>query len=288
MTTALTAESTRRTVKAGGHALAYHEAGPADGPVVVMLHGGGPGASGWSNFGANLAPFAAAGLRTILLDQLCFGDSDKPELDTDYWTASARATVALLDELGIAQAHFVGNSLGGGTAARLALDFPDRVGKLLLMGPGGVTLNLFHADPTEGIQRLFDFNMSPEPTRDQMRAFLSVLAYDRSIVTDAFVEERYLRALDPEVRLGAARMGAAFANPAWTERTQLWRDAHRITHPTLLTWGREDRVNPIDGAFVALKAMPNARLHVFPHCGHWAQTEQADEFNRLAIDFFTH
>jgi 4,5:9,10-diseco-3-hydroxy-5,9,17-trioxoandrosta-1(10),2-diene-4-oate hydrolase len=286
--TALTPQDTLRTVKAGGHTLAYHEAGPADGPVVVMLHGGGPGASGWSNFGGNLAPFAAAGLRTILLDQLCFGASDKPELDTDYWTASARATVAILDELGIGQADFVGNSLGGGTAARLALDFPDRARKLLLMGPGGVTLNLFHADPTEGIQRLFDFNASPEPTREQMRAFLSVLAYDRSIITDTFVEERYVRALDPEVRLGAARMGAAFANPAWAERTQLWRDTHRITHPTLLTWGREDRVNPIDGAFIALKSMPNARLHVFPHCGHWAQTEQAAEFNRLAIDFFTH
>ncbi|MFJ9177841.1 4,5:9,10-diseco-3-hydroxy-5,9,17-trioxoandrosta-1(10),2-diene-4-oate hydrolase [Streptomyces sp. NPDC102360] len=283
-----TSQSTRRSVKAAGIQLAYHEAGPADGPVVIFLHGGGPGASGWSNFGANLPVFAAAGFRTILLDQVCFGASDKPELDADYWTASARCTVALMDELGIQQADFVGNSLGGGTAARLALDFPDRARKLLLMGPGGIFLNLFHADPTEGIRQLFEFNAAAEPTREQMRAFLTTLAYDTSIVTDEFVEERYQRAIDPDVRLGTARMGASFANPEWAERTQIWRDAGKIPHETLLTWGREDRVNPIDGAFVALKTMPDARLHVFPRCGHWAQTEKADEFNRLAIDFFTH
>ncbi|MFB6549632.1 alpha/beta fold hydrolase [Streptomyces sp. NPDC056405] len=49
-----------------------------------------------------------------------------------------------------------------------------------------------------------------------------------------------------------------------------------------------DRVNPLDGALLALKTIPDARLHVFPHCGHWAQTERADEFNRLAVDFFSH
>ncbi|WP_256355826.1 alpha/beta fold hydrolase [Streptomyces sp. PKU-EA00015] len=47
-------------------------------------------------------------------------------------------------------------------------------------------------------------------------------------------------------------------------------------------------MNPVDGAFLALKTIPHARLHVFPHCGHWAQSEKFDEFNRLAIDFFTH
>ncbi|MFF4826743.1 4,5:9,10-diseco-3-hydroxy-5,9,17-trioxoandrosta-1(10),2-diene-4-oate hydrolase [Streptomyces sp. NPDC001312] len=285
-------DTTSRTVKAGGLTLHYHEAGPegasAEAPVVIMLHGGGPGASAWSNFGRNLAPFARAGLRTLLVDQPCFGKSDKPEPDTDYFTFSANAVAALMDELGIEQAGFVGNSLGGGTATRLALDHPAKVGKLLLMGPGGISVNIFAPDPTEGIKHLFAFNSAPEPTREQMRTFLTTLAYDASVVTDDFLEERYAQATDPEARLGAARMGAAFANPAWAERTMLWREAHRITQPVLLTWGREDRVNPVDGAFVALKTIPNARLHVFPHCGHWAQTEKFDAFNRLAIDFFTH
>lgn len=287
----LTHESTSRTAKAAGLTLHYHEAAPDgradDAAVVIMLHGGGPGASGWSNFGANLPVFAAH-FRTLLVDQPCFGRSDKPELDKDYFSFSADAVAALMDELGIRQAHFVGNSLGGGTAVRMALNHPDKVGKLLLMGPGGVSVNLFAPDPTEGIKRLFEFSAAPEPTKDGLRAFLGVMAYDPSTVTDALVEERWASATDPATRLGNARMGASFANPAWAEDAMLWREAHRITQPVLLTWGREDRVNPLDGALVALKTIPDARLHVFPHCGHWAQTERADEFNRLALDFFAH
>ncbi|WP_051831315.1 4,5:9,10-diseco-3-hydroxy-5,9,17-trioxoandrosta-1(10),2-diene-4-oate hydrolase [Streptomyces violens] len=281
-----TYESTSRTVKAGGIELHFHEAGPAGAPVVIMLHGGGPGASGWSNFGGNLPVFART-FRTLLIDQPCFGRSAKPEPDRDYFSYSAGAVAALMDELGIAQAHFIGNSLGGGTSVRMALDHPDKVGKLLLMGPGGISLNLFAPDPTEGIKRLFEFQASPEPTKEQLRAFLSVMAYDQSIVTDELVEERWASATDPETKLGNARMAAAFANPAWAQDWMLWREAHRITQPVLLTWGREDRTNPLDGALVALKTIPDARLHVFPHCGHWAQTEQADEFNRLAIAFFS-
>ncbi|MEU8501297.1 4,5:9,10-diseco-3-hydroxy-5,9,17-trioxoandrosta-1(10),2-diene-4-oate hydrolase [Streptomyces lavendulae] len=281
----LTYESTSRTVRAAGIALHFHEAGPADGAVVIMLHGGGPGASGWSNFGRNLPHFAAR-FRTLLVDQPCYGRSDKPEPDRDYFSFSALAVVSLMDALGIERAHFIGNSLGGGTATRLALDHPGRVAKLLLMGPGGISLNLFSADPTEGIKRLFEFSTDPEPTRERMRTFLTTLVHDPALVTDALVEERYTQATDPAARLGNARMAASFARRP--EDTMLWREAHRITCPVLLTWGREDRVNPVDGAFLALKAIPDARLHVFPHCGHWAQTEAADEFNRLATDFFSH
>ncbi|MEV5879480.1 4,5:9,10-diseco-3-hydroxy-5,9,17-trioxoandrosta-1(10),2-diene-4-oate hydrolase [Streptomyces sp. NPDC052101] len=283
----ITYDSTSRTTKAAGLTLHYHEAGPAEAPVVIMLHGGGPGASGWSNFGTNLPVFAGR-FRTLLVDQPCFGRSGKPELDRDYFSFSAAAVAGLMDELGIGKAHFIGNSLGGGTAVRMALNHPDKVAKLVLMGPGGVSVNLFAPDPTEGIKRLFEFNTSPEPTKEQLRAFLGVMAYDQSIVTDELVEDRWASAIDPETRLGGARMAASFADPAWTEDWMLWREAHKITHPVLLTWGREDRVNPLDGALVALKTIPDARLHVFPHCGHWAQTEQADEFNRLALDFFSH
>ncbi|MFD7323518.1 4,5:9,10-diseco-3-hydroxy-5,9,17-trioxoandrosta-1(10),2-diene-4-oate hydrolase [Streptomyces sp. NPDC059875] len=283
--TALTYESTSRTVKAADLTLHFHEAGPADAPAVVMLHGGGPGASAWSNFGANLPVFAEH-FRTLLIDQPCFGRSDKTEPDRDYFSFSARAVVALMDELGLEKAHFIGNSLGGGTATRLALDHPGKVDRLLLMGPGGISVNLFSPDPTEGIKRLLAFNASPAPSREQMREFLLTMAYDPAIVTDAFVEERYAQATDPQARLGTARMAAAFAT--WPQESQLWREGHRITRPTLLTWGREDRTNPLDGALVALRTIPDARLHVFPHCGHWAQVERFDEFNRLALDFFTH
>ena len=74
-------------------------------------------------------------------------------------------------------------------------------------------------------------------------------------------------------------------DPASAEDGMLWRDAHRLRNEVLLVWGREDRVNPLDGALVALKLIRKARLHVFGGCGHWAQLEKFDEFNRLTAAF---
>jgi 4,5:9,10-diseco-3-hydroxy-5,9,17-trioxoandrosta-1(10),2-diene-4-oate hydrolase len=87
---------------------------------VVMLHGGGPGASGMSNFGANLPVFAER-FRTLVVDQPGFGKSDKPPVTGNYFTFAADALAGLLDELGIERVHLVGNSLGGGTAVRFAI-----------------------------------------------------------------------------------------------------------------------------------------------------------------------
>ena len=282
-------ESARRSAKAGDLTLTYYEAGPdLDGrePVggglpLVMLHGGGPGASSWSNFGSTLPRFAET-FRTLLVDQPGFGGSDKPEVVGNYYRFAADHVVRLLDELGIERVHLLGNSLGG-TAMRLALTHPDRVGRLVLMGPGGLSLNLFHADPTEGVQRLMDF--AGNPSREALRAFIATMVVNQALVTDELVEERFADATAPGAREAMASMGMSFWNPETAEDGMLWREAHRLRKHTLLTWGREDRVNPIDGAFAALKLIPKASLHVFPNCGHWAQIEAADEFAEIATAF---
>jgi 4,5:9,10-diseco-3-hydroxy-5,9,17-trioxoandrosta-1(10),2-diene-4-oate hydrolase len=281
-------ESVRRSAKAGDLTLNYYEAGP-DRPTgvggdlpLVMLHGGGPGASSWSNFGATLPRFATT-FRTLLVDQPGFGGSDKPPVVGNYFRFSADYVVRLLDELGIERVHLLGNSLGGGTAARLTIEHPDRVGRLVLMGPGGLSLNLFHADPTEGVQRLMDF--AGNPTREALRAFISTMVVNQDLVTDELVEERFADATAPGAQEAMASMGMSFWNPETAEDGMLWREAHRLRTHTLLTWGREDRVNPLDGAMVALKLIPKASLHVFPRCGHWAQIEAADEFREIATAF---
>jgi 4,5:9,10-diseco-3-hydroxy-5,9,17-trioxoandrosta-1(10),2-diene-4-oate hydrolase len=285
-------DSTSRFAQAGGMRLHYHEAGPgggagdgADGGVpVVMLHGGGPGASAWSNFGRNLPVFAGR-FRTLLVDQPGFGCSDKPPVTGSYFTFAADALAGLLDELGIDRVQLVGNSLGGGTAVRFALRFPERAGRLVLMGPGGLSLNVLSADPTEGVQALMDFSAPPGPSRQKLACFLRTLVFDRALITDELVEERYAAASDPEALAAMASMGASFFDPASAEQGLLWREAHRLRNEVLLIWGREDRVNPLDGALVALKLIRRAQLHVFGRCGHWAQLEKFDEFNQLAISF---
>ena len=265
--------------------LHYEQAGASlSGTPVVMLHGGGPGAGGMSNFGRNLPVFAER-FRTLVVDQPGFGKSDKPPVEGNYFTFAAGALAALLDELGVDRVHLVGNSLGGGTAVRFALNYPERAGRLVLMGPGGLSLNVFAADPTEGVKRLAAFGAPPGPTREKLAAFLRTLVFDSSLITDELIDERFRSAADPAAMSALRAMGASFTDLDRYEEGLLWREAHRLRNEVLLVWGREDRVNPLDGALVALKLIRRCRLHVFGGCGHWAHLEKFDEFNRLAFDF---
>jgi 4,5:9,10-diseco-3-hydroxy-5,9,17-trioxoandrosta-1(10),2-diene-4-oate hydrolase len=262
--------------------LHYEEAG--SGEPVLFLHGGGPGATGRSNFGRNCEVFAAR-FRAILVDQPCYGQSLTSQVDGHYWSFAAAAIRDLLDDLGIERVHLVGNSLGGGTAVRFGLEYPDRAGRLVLMGPGGLSLNVFSADPTEGTKRLYEFSAPPGPSREKLATFLRTLVHDPSLITEELIDERFAAATAPGALSSMAAMGRSFVDRSVAADGLLWRDAHRIRQEVLLIWGREDRVNPLDGALVALKLMRNARLHVFGGCGHWAQVEKFAEFNRLAMDF---
>lgn len=282
-TVEITAESTSRFAQVRPDLrLHYHEAGVGNGPTIVLLHGGGPGASSWSNFSRNI-PVLAQNFHVLAVDQPGYGQSDKPTEHPQYFVHSASALKELLDHLEItSRVHLLGNSLGGGAAVRFALDYPDRAGKLVLMGPGGLSTNLFAPDPTEGVKLLGKF--SYQPTRENLEAFLRIMVFDQSLITDELIDERFASASTPESLAAARAMGKSFAGADF-EKGMLWRDAYKLRQPVLLIWGREDRVNPLDGALVATKVIPRVQLHVFGGCGHWAQLEKFDEFNRLTSDF---
>jgi 4,5:9,10-diseco-3-hydroxy-5,9,17-trioxoandrosta-1(10),2-diene-4-oate hydrolase len=284
MTVTVDAEATSRIAELpSGLRLRYHEAGDPAAETVLLLHGGGPGASAWSNFGRTLGALAGR-FHVLAVDQLGFGESSKPaEFGKQFFAASADALAELLDQLGVARAHCVGNSLGGGTAVRLALDHPGKAGRLVLMAPGGLGLNVFAPDPTEGIKKLYAFGAPPGPSKEKLAEFLRTLVFDPSLVTDELVEERYRYAADADTLSAMRAMGASFVNHA--EQGMLWREAYRLRQRVLLVWGREDRVNPLDGALIALKLIPRAQLHVFGGCGHWAMIEKFAEFNALVTHF---
>ena len=286
MTAQLSQETTSRFADLpSGLRLHYHEAGDPSLETVLLLHGGGPGATAWSNFGRTLGVLSER-FHVLAVDQLCFGQSSKPtSLDKQFFAASADTLAELLDVLGVARAHFVGNSLGGGTSVRFALDHPDKAGRLVLMAPGGLGLNVFAPDPTEGTKKLFAFAAPPGPSKEKLAEFLRTLVFDQSMITDELVDERFASASDPETLKGMTAMGRSFMNPDGAQQAMLWREAYRLRQRVLLVWGREDRVNPLDGALVALKLIPRAQLHVFGGCGHWAMLEKFDEFNRLTADF---
>jgi 4,5:9,10-diseco-3-hydroxy-5,9,17-trioxoandrosta-1(10),2-diene-4-oate hydrolase len=284
MTAVLDAEQTSRFAELpSGLRLHYHEAGDPAAETVLLLHGGGPGASAWSNFGRTLGVLAER-FHVLAVDQVGFGRSSKPsQFEKQFFAASADALAELLESLGVQRAHCVGNSLGGGTSIRLALDHPGKAGRLVLMAPGGLGLNVFAPDPTEGIKKLYAFGAPPGPSKEKLADFLRTLVFDASMVTDELVDERYQYAADPETLASMRAMGSSFMTDP--EQGMLWREAYKLRQRVLLVWGREDRVNPLDGALVALKLIPRAQLHVFGGCGHWAMLEKFDEFNALVTQF---
>jgi pimeloyl-ACP methyl ester carboxylesterase len=275
----ITEASTSRTAVIEGVTLHYHEAG--EGEALVLLHGGGPGASAWSNFKQNIAPLSKS-YRVILLDQPGYGRSAKviPE-DEARSHMAARLLVGLLDHLGIERAHLVGNSFGGRTAMNVALKWPGRVDRLVLMGPAGGSLNILFPEPTEGMKHLHNFFSAPGPSRERMRDLIKCFVYDQSLVNEELVDERYAAATEPETR----KFYEHFLSKPDHREPQIWREIEKIPHRTLLVWGRDDRTNPFEGGLFMLKRMQDARLHVFPKCGHWVQMEARDEFNALLDSF---
>jgi 4,5:9,10-diseco-3-hydroxy-5,9,17-trioxoandrosta-1(10),2-diene-4-oate hydrolase len=286
--TELTFEATSRKEKVGDLTLHWNEAGTGD-QVLIALHGSGPGASAWSNFKGNLPVFADQ-FRTLLIDQPGFGRSDKPKVTGSTMTHAAKAIVALMDKLKIEKAHFLGNSYGGGVAARITIDHPERVEKLVLMGPGGIAHVIFSPDPTEGISILREF--LTKPTRESLERFVRIMVYDQKLVTPELLEERWSTVNDKDTFEGFKRVAMPDVTPEEgrriREENDLWRHLEKVSHQVLMIWGRDDRVVPMDSAFLALRRLRNSRLHIFSRCGHWAQVEKKDEFNRLVVDFLTH
>lgn len=280
--TAIEDDIKERLLDVAGMKIHVSEVG--QGEPVVLLHGGGPGASGLSNFRTNLAHLSGR-FRLILIDQPGFGSSSKTLPDGEpYWPLAAWVVREVLESVGVAKAHLLGNSLGGGTALRFALDYPEMADRLVLMGPGGGAVNIFTpGDIASGVDRAVR-RFYESPTLERMREFVDVMVYDSSRIPDELLEERLQAATNPE---SMAFMLNVFRALGADPEAQLWKHVSRIPHRTLLIWGREDHVLPFDSALLMFHQMKNVRLVAFSECGHWVQSEKQPEFDRLVTDFLT-
>lgn len=271
-------EIINRSVQVGDFSIQYHEAGA--GPAVIMIHGGGPGAGGLSNYQRNV-DFLAQKYRVIMPDLPGYGGSSNVDLAKEKgpFTFYAQIVTGLMDALGVDKAHMVGNSLGGGVCTKVALDMADRTDRLVLMG-AGLGLQIFTPSPTEGIRYLLSYYDMGGPSLEKLRQFLGSMVYDVSQLSDTLIEERFEKSLRPDI---VAAPAVSLRNPPKPE--PLWHRLSEIKAKTLLIWGREDRIVPLDNSFVMLNQINDVRLHVFSKCGHWAQWEKADEFNTLVSNF---
>ena len=275
-----------QTVNVAGKPMFVAEAG--DGLPVVMLHGGGPGASGVSNYSRNIDSLAEH-FRVIVPDLPGYGRSAKGVDQSDPFGYLADMIRGLLDELGVGTACLVGNSYGGAAALRLALDTPQRVGKLVLMGPGGIGTT--RGAPTAGLKSLLAYYGGDGPSRDKLETFIrNYLVYEGACVPDSLIDTRYAASVDPEVVADPPLRrpsGPSALRTLW--RMDLTRDKRlkRLQTPTLVLWGRDDKVNRPSGGPMLANLMPNAELVMTSRTGHWMQWERAELFNRMAVDFLS-
>ncbi len=256
---------------AGGYKIHLAEVG--SGPVVVFLHGSGPGASGASNFRQNHAAFVAAGYRVILPDLIGYGQSSKPE-GIDYTLALFTDTLhQALVAHGVERATLVGNSLGGGIAIQMALDHPNFADRLILMAPGCIEeRETYFAMP--GIAAMVGSFGGADFDEAEQRRLITNLVHDPVHVTDALVKERFAvaRTQPKDVIM---RMRTPNLRPRLGE----------LKMPILLFWGAAERFMPMTGIDYFLDACEDVRVMTFNKVGHWVQVERAAEFNRHAVAF---
>ena len=262
--------------------LHYNDCGSGT-ETLILLHGSGPGASGWANFSRNVEPLVAAGYRVILLDCPGWSKSDPIVCTGSRSELNARALKGFIDALGLETVHLIGNSMGGHSAVAFALAHPGRVGKLILMGGGTGGPSQFVPMPTEGIKLLQ--KLYREPTIENLKAMMAVFVFDSSSLTDALYQARLDNMLARRDHLENFVKSLA-ANPK--QFTDYGPRLGEVKAQTLVIWGRDDRFVPMDIGLRLLWGIPNAELHIFNKCGHWAQWEHADKFNRMVLDFLQH
>ena len=263
------------SVDTNGFATNYLETGSGD--PVVFIHGSGPGVTAYANWRLSL-PLLADRFHCYAPDMVGFGFTDRPA-DISYGLqAWVDQILAFLDALGLQKVSLVGNSFGGAIALRFAVDHPDRVDRLVLMGSVGVPFEI-----TEALDAAWGY----EPSLETMRRMLDYFAYSRELVTDELAEIRYQASIRPGFQESFAAMFPA-PRQRWVDALATPDDRiAAIQQPTLIVHGRDDRVIPVSTSLRLNELIDDSELHVFGRCGHWTQIEKAGPFTELVGSFLS-
>lgn len=258
----------------------YYDTGGVGHPII-LLHGSGPGATGWSNFWPNIEALSDRN-RVLALDMPGWGRSDTPNPTNGF--GHTKPLIDVMDLLGIERAALVGNSMGGATSILTAAQHPDRVSHLITMGSPAPGPNYFAAGGglSEGLKVLV--HAYREPTAANMKRLVQIMCYDQEIATDELAQMRSEAALANPAHLDSFLNDRTF-DPTFAT---LGERLTTLEMPAMFIHGRDDRVVTFENSLRLVSLVPNSRLVLLNRCGHWAQIEHADEFNRLVVEFVNH
>jgi pimeloyl-ACP methyl ester carboxylesterase len=268
-----------RFVDVSGVRVHYQEAGAADAPPVILIHGYTASTLVWSEV---LLPIAGAGFRVVAPDLMGFGFSEKPREGEYTIKGHARMIMGLMDELGIERAILVGSSYGGAIAATCALDYADRVERLVLVG--AVSNDDVKRRPLLRLAAVPVVGEVISPLLLDLRWMVKRHLKRNSVSNAGWLDEERVTAYQIPLRAADTQRAALRMLRDWSAE-RIGREAHLITQPTLLIWGEHDVEIPLrDGEYLH-RQIPRARLIVFRRCGHLPQEEYPREFAALVTDF---
>ncbi len=256
-----------RCIDANGIRTHYVEAG--SGPPLILIHGGGPGADARTNWYGCLPRFARK-FRTIAIDMVGFGKTDKPDPASFTYSQDSRTdhVIAFIEAMKLAPVRLVGNSMGGMTSLGVSIKRPDLVQKLVLMGSAGIKT----AELPAALAPTLQYDGTPEA----MRKVIRTLTHPDLEIDPGIVAYRTELSNDPAVKKAyAAIMG-------WVrERRGLYFEDDEIRRakvPTLVVGGKDDAIVTLDLNVRFLKLIENSRGYFIPRCGHWVMIEYPEEF----------
>ncbi|MBN1643264.1 MAG: alpha/beta fold hydrolase [Dehalococcoidales bacterium] len=251
------------------------------GPVVLLVHGLGGSLENWE---ANISALAQQ-YRVYSIDLWGFGRSDKkPRLRS--FDELIEFLVEFMKIQNIGKASLIGHSMGGGLVLQTAIEYPEKVEKLVLVDNAGM-----------GRDVIIDFRVCSLPLfgelitrsgRNNVERAWKKIVYNPDVITDELLEKSYRLALLPDAMkslLTVIRAGINLRGQRMELVLRIMEKIDRISAPILIFWGREDRIIPVAHARIAASRIPNARLHIFERCGHMPQLEYPEDFNRLALEF---
>lgn len=269
-----------RFVSVDGIRLHYQGFGDASAPPMVLIHGYTASLFVWKAVAPMLAD---AGFRVIAVDLVGFGYSEKPRGFEYSISSQARIVTRFMERLGIGQATIVGSSYGGAVAATIALDYPERVEKLVLVD--AVINDDLKSHPVLRFASLPGLGEIMTPFVSDSKFFLrhrmhgTLAKVNHHLITDDRIEG-VRRPL-----LGADGHHSLLATSRNWSANRIERDAHLITQPTLIIWGEDDTVIPIKNGYKLRDVVPDSRLIVLRDCGHVPQEECSGSFTKIVAQF---
>jgi pimeloyl-ACP methyl ester carboxylesterase len=253
----------------------------SQGSTVILIHGIGAAVDSWA-FNINAL---AQKHRVYAIDLVGFGRSDKPSVEYSL-PFFAQFVKDFMETQNIDHASLIGWSLGGGVSLQFAIQFPERLNKLILLDSMGFGREMHFMFRLSSIPLIG--KMLSRPSKKGMARFFKECVFDHTLITDEIVELYYQFAALPGGH--AAWLTTLCSNASFSgikkEVIQAFQDnLGAMSKPTLIIWGKQDRVLPAKHASIAESWIPDARVHLIDDCGHCPQIEHPEEFNTQVLEF---